>query len=201
MARKIVLYTNAYAVQSQEKEWKELTIPEFWAFIAFFVTIGYEKRRKCAIARLYTTDPLHQQKIFGVLLPRNRLEAILRNLRFDDKTDRARRMSEFGDRAAAIREFYDAFVCNCAKAYSPSHLVCIDERCIPFCGNCGFLVFMKNKPGGKESIKEWVAADVGTSYAFFLQLYLTGIVLCMSFDCTNCKCQSLKKMSLKILHI
>lgn len=97
MADAIVKYTNLHAEQNGEKNWKMFTVNEFYAYIAFQIVIGYEKRRKCALARLYTTEPLHRQPIFSTIMAKTRLEAIIRNIRFDERATRQKWISETGD--------------------------------------------------------------------------------------------------------
>lgn len=174
IVQKILKFTNKHASDTKDVTWKPLSEAELWAFIAVVITIGYERRRKVAVDRLFTSDALHKQAIFSTIMSRDRYYAIVRNIRFDDKTTRPERIKQTGDRAEAVREIFDSCNDNFSKAYNPSETITIDERMVPFSGNCGMLVFMKNKPGAKTGMKLWVAADAKTSYATYIQLYFPG---------------------------
>lgn len=171
--QKIIRYTNEHGRDDpKEKDWKELTEKEVWAFFGLLMIAGVQKQRKTPIKTLWTTEYFLRQAFFPTVMSRSRFQAIMRHLRFDCRTDRSLLLKN-NDQLAAIRLVYDEFVSNCIKSYNPSQIITIDERLVPFKGGCKFGVYMKNKPG-RHGLKVWVAADSENAYACNLQVYFPG---------------------------
>lgn len=166
-----VKYTNKHA--AEEENWKTLDEAELWGYFAILIVMGSLKLKKCSTTSLWTSQYFFRMPFFSTVMSRNRFVEITKHLRFDDTTNRDSRIESTGDKCSAIREIFEVIRQNCMKAYSPSSTITIDERLIPFRGNCSFKVYMPAKPS-KYGIKLWVAADATNYYACNLQLYFGG---------------------------
>ncbi|XP_025407202.1 piggyBac transposable element-derived protein 4-like, partial [Sipha flava] len=84
------------------------------------------------------------------------LEILVRNLRFDDFTNRSER-SEI-DKLAPIRELFEVLVQNFQNYFIPSEYLTLDEQLIAFRGRCSFRQYIPNKPA-RYGIKIFAIVD------------------------------------------
>lgn len=78
-------------------------------------------------------------------MSRARYEALLRLMRFDDRTTRSLRQS--ADNFAPIRQVFELFNDKCRDNFSLTENVTVDETLRKFRGRCRFRVYMPQKPG------------------------------------------------------
>lgn len=74
------------------------------------------------------------------------------------------------DKLAPIKEFFELFVENCKKCFSPSEYVTIDEQLIKFRGRCPFRVYLPNKPA-KYGVKIFALVDAKMMYTWNMEVY------------------------------
>ncbi|XP_029341493.1 piggyBac transposable element-derived protein 4-like [Acyrthosiphon pisum] len=97
-----------------------------------------------------------------------RFRFLVRNLRFDDFTNRSER-SEI-DKLAPIRELFEVLVQNFQNNFIPTEYLTLDEQLIAFRGRCSFRQYIPNKPA-RYGIKIFALVDVKNAYTFNLEVY------------------------------
>ena len=100
---------------------------ELEAFLGLCLLRGVFKGRNEPLSRFWETE--HEQPIFRETMSRNKFQAILRYIRFDDKISRPLRRRT--DKFAAIRELWNSLMDNCQKSYFPHADITVDEQLFP----------------------------------------------------------------------
>lgn len=121
-------------------------------------------------------EPVHNlwskefgRDVFRNTMSRDRFLAILRYIRFDDKTTRSQRRAT--DKFAAIRDLWESVITKCGDCFNPGESTTVDEQLFPCKCRCPFIQFMANKPD-KFGIKFWLICDVRTKYVLKAVPYL-----------------------------
>ena len=96
-------------------------------------------------------------------MARNRFIAIMKHMRFDEKSRRRDRLRM--DKFCHVSEIWNAFIENCQRCYIPDPNLTIDEQLFPCKSRCPFTQFMASKPD-KYGIKFWMLTDSKNSYLF-----------------------------------
>lgn len=162
----IVTHTNeqiARAVRNRETlntYEKNIDLIELKSLIGLLYYVGLFKLCKTNPVNLWS---VHSMPIFSCVMPRQRFEFLIQNLRFDDKNTRNDRKAT--DRLAPIREIWDLFITNCKENYEPGTNVTIDEQLLSFRGRCSFIIYIPSKPD-KYGIKVVAINDAQTHYLF-----------------------------------
>lgn len=94
---------------------------------------------------------------------------LMRNLRFDNFTDREQRRDI--DKLAAIRELFEIILQNFQTNFIPSEYLTIDEHLISFRGRCSFRQYIPSKPA-QYGIKIFALVDVKNAYTYNLEVYV-----------------------------
>lgn len=97
-----------------------------------------------------------------------RFSSLINCLRFDDLTTRQDRLKE--NPLAPISDFFDSFISNSQRQYSPGAYLCIDEMLVPFRGRCKFVMYMPQKPA-KYGLKIMILSDARTYYTYNAYIY------------------------------
>lgn len=97
-----------------------------------------------------------------------RFRFLVRNLRFDDFTNRSERNDI--DKLAPIRELFEVLVQNFQNNFIPSEYLTLDEQLIAFRGRCSFRQYIPNKPA-RYGIKIFAHVDIKNAYTFNLEVY------------------------------
>lgn len=172
----IVRHTNkkvnatyaAYNEQNPTKpqlKWKDVTVPEMYAFIGLLIMTGANHSNNDNTKDLWaiTSYPLYRATM-GI----NRFWALLRFIRFDDANTRSQRT--LTDKAASIRDVWTMLNANLAAHYKPSENLTIDEQLFPYRGRTKFTQYIPSKPA-KYGIKVWWICDAKNSYPLEGQIY------------------------------
>lgn len=163
MTNTVVDFTNKEAKQvtatKKLKPWKDTDAIEIQAFIGLLLTAGHIKSNHQSYDILW--DKMYGPPIFRATMGLNRFKALLRFIRFDDKSSRNVRRSK--DKLAPIREIWDQIVGNLRKHYIPGSNITVDEQLVPFRGRCPFRQYLPSKPD-KYGMKIWWVCDSKTSY-------------------------------------
>jgi hypothetical protein len=102
-------------------------------------------------------------------MTRDRMNILISSLRFDDASTRESRKKE--NRLAAISEVTERFRAACISNFISDVNVTVDERVVPFTGNCRFRTYMPNKPD-KHGINLWVLSCSQIFYVKNFDVYL-----------------------------
>lgn len=94
---------------------------------------------------------------------------LMRNLRFDNFTDREQRREI--DKLVAIRELFEIILHNFQTNFIPSEYLTIDEQLISFRGRCSFRQYIPSKPA-RYGIKIFALVDVKNAYTYNLEVYV-----------------------------
>lgn len=165
----IVRYTNQKGFATKGDMWRILSVTELDAFIGILVAMGANHHQKISVADLWSRPSAFHVPLYAHIMSRDRFKEIFTCIRFDD-TDTRKQRQEIS-RLAAMKEVTDAVRENCVKHYTPSAFLAVDERMVPFRGNCRFRVYMQNKPD-KYGLKIWTLADCETWYVKNFDVYL-----------------------------
>jgi len=96
------------------------------------------------------------------------IQGLLRNLRFDNFTDRKQRREI--DKLAAIRELLELIVLNFQTNFILSEYLTIDKQLITFRGRCSFRQYIPSKPA-RYGIKIFVL-NVKNAYKYNLDVHI-----------------------------
>lgn len=96
-----------------------------------------------------------------------RFRFLLRNLRFDDFTNRPERREI--DKLVPIRELFELIV-HFQNNFIPSEYLTLDEQLIAFRSRCSFRQYIPNKPA-RNGIKIFALVDGKNAYTYNLEVY------------------------------
>lgn len=141
------------------KPWKQTDAIEIRAFFGLLLTAGHLKSNHQSYEVLW--DSMYGPPIFRATMGQKRFKALLRFIRFDDKSTRSVRRSK--DKLAPIRDIWEQVVNNLRKHYVPGANITVDEQLVPFLGRCPFRQYLPSKPD-KYGMKIWWVCDSATAY-------------------------------------
>jgi hypothetical protein len=163
MVKEIVNFTNkeAKVVTSTKKlkPWHDTDEVEIRAFFGLLLTAGHLKSNHMSFEVLW--DSMYGPTIFRATMGRNRFKALLRFIRYDDKSTRSVRRSK--DKLAPIREIWEQVITNLRKHYLPGANITVDEQLVQFRRRCPFRQYLPSKPD-KYGMKIWWVCDSETFY-------------------------------------
>ena len=142
---------------------------EFDDYLALIIAMAINHDTKISVNDLWKTESFFFVPKYSRFMSKNRFKEIVSCLRFDDTTTRDARKKN--NRLATISEVTELFRTSCITNFSTSENVTIDERVVPFTGNCRFKVYMQNKPD-KYGMKVWVMSCSETFYLKNFDVYL-----------------------------
>lgn len=173
MVSEIVEWTNQHIAStasnySRERDTSPTNISEIHALFGLLYMAGVLKSSRLNLRELYSTQGTGVE-IFRLVMSINRIQFLLRHLRFDNAETREERKKL--DKLAPIRDVFDAFNENCKTAYTPFHYVTIDEKLEAFRGRCSFRQYIPSKPN-KYGIKIFALVDSKRYYTSNLEVYV-----------------------------
>ena len=148
--------TNRFANQ-QSETWRDLSDEEITAFLGILFLSGVYRGQHQPLRELLTEGPNEFRAAFGI----NRLEDIIRYLRFDDRSSR----STTRDKFSPFRLFWDDFINNCKRMYRPGCYMCVDEQLLPFRGRVSFRQYIPSKPD-KYGMKFFLLVSKNSHYIY-----------------------------------
>ena len=92
----------------------------------------------------FAYSQIYRNKIFNATMSIKHFRFLCANLHFDDVSSRNARFQY--DRAAAIRDLFESFVCNCEKVMHPDMYLSLDETLYPTRVGVAFHQYNKDKP-------------------------------------------------------
>lgn len=134
---------NAQNPGGLAKQFRQTTPTEIRAFIGLFIIRGVY--RDYGIPRQDLWSEQHGRPVYTATMSVTRFRFLMRILRFDDKATRDARVND--DKFAAIRHLFNMFNEECARHFTLSENVTIDETLRRFRGRCSFRCYMPAKPG------------------------------------------------------
>ena len=166
IVEEIMLCTNLQG-QLVATKWNVAQKDELLAFIGVLLLAGAEKNWGVDVRQLFLDHKLNPT--YKASLGVNRFENIRRNLRFDNKRTRVKRLKQ--DKLAAFSCIWGLFIKNCKTQFSFGAYATIDEQLVPFRGRCPYLQYMPSKPA-KYGIKIFWLCDAFLTYAFNARIYV-----------------------------
>ncbi len=139
-------------------------------FFAVLLMIGAYRAKKEPVSNLWSKT--YGRVAIQRLMSRDRFNAILRCLRFDDFEIRhnLNQAASNIDKLEPIKQLFNEWNESIKDGFFPYRNVTIDEMLVNFYGRCPFKQFMPKKPG-KYGIKFWVLTDSLTAYVLNARIY------------------------------
>lgn len=162
----IVRYSNIEG-KKKDPNYKDMDRDELLAFIAMLIIAGVDRSSKRNFNEFF--NRLRGIPLFRATMSRNRFQAILSCIRFDDKDTRSAR--RVNDKLAPIRDIFTMINATLGKYYSPGKTVVIDEQLVPFRGRCSFKQYIPSKPD-KYGMKIFWICDTDNAYPLNALPYL-----------------------------
>ncbi|XP_040268703.1 piggyBac transposable element-derived protein 4-like [Bufo bufo] len=159
----IIAMTNLEGKKVHGNMWNDINEECLDAYIGVLLLAGVYRSYNEATDSLWYKS--RGRYIFPATMSLHTFRMISRVFRFDNRDTRAK-----SDKLAPIRDVWEKWVQLLPLMFNPGPQVTVDERLIPFRGNCPFRQYMSSKPA-KYGIKIWAACDAKTSYAWNLQIY------------------------------
>lgn len=163
---KIQVVQNKY---SRERDAKETDETEIRAVIGILILAGVSKSGRQNILKLFDDTKGTGIETIYLAMSSQRFSFLMRNLRFDNFTDREQRREI--DKLAAIRELFEIILQNFQTNFIPSEYLTIDEQLIAFRGRCSFRQYIPSKPA-RYGIKIFALVDVKNAYTYNLEVYV-----------------------------
>lgn len=173
MLEKIVRNTNVKIQEIRPNYQKstcvhDMDLMELKAFIGLLFYTAIFKENHEHYTSWYSSDGTGRE-IYSCIMSKNRLEVLLKTLRFDDfETRLARRET---DPSAPIAELFSSFIEQCQAVYAIGSYACIDEMLLAFRGRCRFKMYMPKKPA-KYGLKIQCLTDARSGYLLNAYIYL-----------------------------
>lgn len=161
----IVQCTNDFAHTSHPDF--NLTPLDLEKFIGLLFLRGAMNQRNFPLESLWSTTI--GCSAFNRTLPRDRMRAIKKLIRFDNRANRRENLEV--DKFALMSFVLNKFVENCQKSYRPGISLTVDEQLFPTKARCRFTQYMPQKPD-KFGIKFWLLVDVDTKFCLNVIPYL-----------------------------
>ena len=147
----------------------EFSYLELNGFYGLAILYGVFHSNRESLLDLYSEDINKSRPIFKSTMPRDRLRAFFKFLRFDNTATRTERYSV--DKLARIREVFETLTNSFSQYYTPGTWVTIDELLARYRGKCPFRQYIPSKPD-RYGIKLFVLADAKTFYPINFEVYL-----------------------------
>lgn len=160
----IVVETNRYAIQQNEKKWKQLLDGEFFTFIA--LTMLMSRNKKLAIKENWSVDPLLYTPAFSKYMGRDRYLQILRNLHFANNAE-----AEANNRLHKVQYVLEEIKRRFKSEFYPFQNLVIDESMILFKGRLSFKQYIKTKRH-RFGIKLYVLCDCESGIVLDFIVYI-----------------------------
>lgn len=128
-------YENISATQRKTEK------DEIKAFIGLLILSAALKDNHLNVNELF--DQSFSGDRYVTTMSKARFEFLTYCLRFDDKSERLRYISN--DKFTPIRKVWDIFIGNCRKNYNAGLYVTIDEQLLAFRGRCSFRMYLHTK--------------------------------------------------------
>jgi len=165
----ILIETNRYAHLKKQskiylKSFKEVTINEFYIFIALNLLMGQIRKHK--ISDYWSTDFILQTPIFNQCISRNRFNEILRTLHFsndEEKNDQSHTLFK-------IETLYNYINNSFSASFYPFKNLVIDESLLLFKGRLRFRQYIPSKRH-RFGIKFFIICDCKTGYILKFLIY------------------------------
>lgn len=146
--------------------WYDTNSNEIYALIGILIYAGVHKNWDERLDELYRLD---NRPFYRAAMSLQRVQQLLRFLRFDNYQTRAERLKE--DKLAAFRDVWNMFLANIKGPYKPSSFLTIDEQLVLTRGRCSFRQYIPSKPG-KYGIKIFWICDALNSYPLKAEVYV-----------------------------
>lgn len=171
LMQKIVLETNNYATtrENPNNDWKDLTVPEFQAFLGTIMLMGLHSLP--ALENYWSTNYYLGTPNIVQSFPRTRFKNILRELHFNDNSQAIPRGEAGHDRAHKLRPIIENIADKCKTLYIPHRENAVDEAMVKFKGRSSLKQYMPNKPI-KRGFKVWCRCDSHNGFTCDFQVYL-----------------------------
>ncbi|KAJ8953501.1 hypothetical protein NQ318_023623 [Aromia moschata] len=164
MAEDIIRETNRYAMQQQEKNWKDVDIGEFFIFIALSMLMTRSK--KLDVKEYWSLDPLLHTPVFGKYMSRDRYLQILKNLHFANNEE-----ADPNNRLYKVKNILERVKQRFQSQFYPFQNLVIDESMILFKGRLSFKQYIKTKRH-RFGIKLYVLCDCETGIVLDFIVYI-----------------------------
>ena len=159
--------SNFYNMNSHTARiWYNTNSVEIYALISILIYAGVHKNWDERLDELYRLD---NRPFYRSAMSLQRMQQLLRFLRFDNYQTRAKRLKE--DKLAAFRDVWNMFLANIKEPYKPSSHITIDEQLVLTRGRCSFRQYIPSKPG-KYGIKIFWICDALNSYPLKAEIYV-----------------------------
>lgn len=173
MLEKIVRNTNVKIQEIRPNYQKptcvhDMDLMELKAFIGLLFYTAIFKENHEHYTSWYSSDGTGRE-IYSCIMSKNRVEVLLKSLRFDDSETRLERREN--DPSAPIAELFNSFIEQCQAVYAIGSYACIDEMLLAFRGRCRFKMYMPKKPA-KYGIKIQCLTDARSGYLLNAYIYL-----------------------------
>ena len=165
----IVRYTNQKGLKTHGSDWNAVSMMEMDAYLGLLIAMGANHDQKTSIPDLWSARSDFHFPLYSHVMARDRFKQINTCIRFDDGDTRAERQQS--NRLAAIADVTERVRANCVMHLNPGPYLTVDEKIVPFNGNCRFRVYMQNKPD-KYGLKMWMLSDCTTWYVKNFDVYL-----------------------------
>lgn len=146
---------------------KETTKEELMALFGLMYIAGINNPTGYNLTDLWRSDGTGVD-IFRMTMSLQRFNFLHNCLRFDDASTREERIKF--DNLAPVRWIFDTFITNCQNAYTPSQFLTLDQKYVPFRGDCPFRQFMPNTAAA-YGIKMYALVDTKEFYTVNLEIY------------------------------
>lgn len=175
----LVTETNRYAEHyinanellpnSRFRDWRPVTVPEMKAFFSLHFAMGLVQ--KAEIEDYWSTYWVTQTPGFTKVMSRNRFEAILSFLHFNDNSEQGLRGTPDYDRLFKIRPLINILQPKFSALYRPKKELSVDELTIAFKGRSALKQYNKSKPD-KWGYKGFAVSEASTGYLLDISLYV-----------------------------
>jgi len=176
--RHFVIQTNLFAEQyidqhpnlppySNVRQWSPTNVDEMKKFIGLLFVMGVVK--KPSLSMYWSTDPLFQMPLFGIIMPRNRFFLLLKFFHVNDNQNIPNRDDPNRDRLYKVRPMLDELFEKFQHAYTPGPSVAVDESLLLWKGRLIFRQYLLLKRA-RFGIKLFCLCD-DSGYMYRFRVY------------------------------
>lgn len=193
-----VIQTNLFADQyiasqlnlgpySNVRQWVPTNITEMKKFLGLLFIMGVI--RKPSISLYWSTDPLYQTPLFGVIMPRNRFQLLLKFFHVNNNDHAPNNNDPDRDRLFKVRPLLDELFEKFQTIYTPGSNVSVDESLLLWKGRLLFKQYLPLKRA-RFGVKLFcLCEDSGYMYRFRVytgkQDPTTAIDIALPQECAN----------------
>ena len=162
--------TNLYSRQKNEKltNWNDTCVEELQALIGILIIMGIHQMPR--IENYWSTDRMLRVDQVASIMTSKHFMKLLEMIHIADNWNILPRDHPEYDKLHKVRPLLDHINSNCARCYSPSKTVSVDESMIPFAGRSALKQFMPQKPI-RKGYKNWCLADSETGFIIKSEMY------------------------------